>query len=119
MSYLPLTNNVGVNLALSAAMDTTNPPVASQQAQRQVIIVQAPEGTTVRVVQPPPLPIPEEKPLSMDFTVFIFMMGVSGVLMIVLSATRKAAVRKVIGAVILIPWVLFACYNLFSLARAG
>jgi Ca2+/Na+ antiporter len=120
MSYLPLTNNVGVNLALSSAMDSNNSPAASQQTQPQVIIVQAPAGTTIQVVQPPhQLPLPEEKPLSTDFTVFIFMMGVTGVLLIVLAATRKASLRKLIGAIIVIPWALFACYNLFSLARAG
>jgi hypothetical protein len=120
MSYVPLTNNVGVNLALSAAMDDSNSHSASQQSQPQVIIVQAPAGTTVQVVQPPhQLPLPEEKPLSTDFTVFIFMMGVTGVLLIALAATRRASIRRVIGAIIVIPWALFACYNLFSLARAG
>ena len=51
-----------------------------------------------------------------DFAVLVFLMLFSGILLIAMAATRKAKTRQIIAVCLLIPWVVFAGYNLFSLA---
>jgi hypothetical protein len=108
MSYVPLTNSVGLNMVLSAAMDSSSQSAPVQQPQ--VIVVIGPPGTTVQV--PPPAPV-REHPVDL-FPFVCFAVGILGFATCLASMACSNKVRRRMMIGVAIVWSLTMSYALWG-----